>query len=78
MNAEMPEGTALLANAVTARDKLRADIAETERDIAFQQMRLEVLEQTLALLEGADTRPRQVRRRRIEAVPSAPTPDPAA
>jgi outer membrane protein TolC len=75
----------LADNAQTAIDRLRADIAETERDIAFQQMRLDILSDTLAVLTGApDSRQRQQRRsvRRVGApsvVPtSAPLLDPAA
>jgi hypothetical protein len=60
--------TDLLENARAAIDRLREDIAETERDISYQQMRLTIMETTLALLTGTPaTQPRQPRRKRTDA-----------
>jgi hypothetical protein len=59
--------------AQTTIDKLRADIAETERDIAFQEMRREILLDTLQMLTGApvDARTRAPRKRRTAQPESA-------
>jgi hypothetical protein len=58
---------ALLAAAQTTIEKLRQDLADTERDIAFQEMRAEIIRDTLEMLCGkapAEPRQRQTRKRR--------------
>jgi hypothetical protein len=67
MNSDTNTTDTLATNARATIDKLRADIAETERDIEFQQLRLNILQDTLALLSGEPLdvgRQRQPRKRR--------------
>jgi hypothetical protein len=64
MNSDTNTTDTLATNARATIDKLRADIAETERDIQFQQLRAEIMRDTLDMLTGATREPRQPRKRR--------------
>jgi hypothetical protein len=66
---------ALLAAALTTIEKLRQDLADTERDIAFQEMRAEIIRDTLVMLTGgtpAEPRQRQTRKRRADGAAQPP------
>jgi hypothetical protein len=67
MNSDTNTTDTLATNARATIDKLRADIEETQRDIEFQQLRLVLLQDTLAMLTGAPAPAARAPRKRRSA-----------
>jgi len=58
------EESELLANATLARDQLRAEEQTLKRTIEMAEIRLDMVRELLALLEGRPDAPRPARNRR--------------